>query len=475
MVNIKRLIFILVIIGCLFLYFTCSIINPFRNSFNGEEDAFNMLGDLTTTILNNVTTTEVPVTTTTIASTTISFTTTTIAPTTTISSTTTTILAIYDITYNLDDGTNDTGNPATYTIETATITLIAPTKSGYTFGGWYNNAGFSGSAVTEITLGSTGDIELWAKWTIAYGTVESLLVIAKREIIAIPDDVSNDAYTQYNTDGTGFIHNISAFSIAKYEVTYELWYTVYQWAIANGYTFANAGIEGNDGTAGAAPTTAKYEPVTTVNWRDMIVWCNAYSEMSGLIPVYCTNAGFTEYLRMSTNNNIIKTTSGSEDNPYVNWSANGYRLPTEGEWQYAASCGGVYPYYRASGADAAYNATSGGIDRDGDGDIEYTFDVSWYISNSSSKTQVVGTKSANIWGLYDMSGNVYEWCWDWYNSSLPSTAQTDYRGLATGGGRIVRGSSWYGGTEGLQVGFRYAYNPYIVSYFIGFRIARSNP
>ena len=383
----------------------------------------------------------------------------------------------YTISYTLDGGTNDAGNPATYTIETSTITLADATRTGYAFGGWYDNSGMTGSAVTEITLGSTGDVELWAKWTIAYGTVESLSVINNREIIALPEDASNDEYTQATSTSAGFVHNISAFSIGKYEVTYELWYTVYQWAISNGYTFANAGIEGNDGTAGAAPTAAKYEPVTMVNWRDTIVWCNAYSEMSGLTPVYCTNSGFTTYLKTSTNAGSVNTTAGSEDNPFVNWTANGYRLPTEGEWQYAASCGGVYPYDYASGADANYNATTGGIDIDGDSDVEYSGDVAWYSSNSSSKTHDVGTKSANLWGVYDMSGNVFEWCWDLYNSSLPSTAQTDYRGPESGSSRVARSGSWgswdYDAST-LQIGNHdYGGTPDAESTNFGFRVARS--
>jgi hypothetical protein len=90
--------------------------------------------------------------------------------------------------------------------------------------------------------------------------------ILYRDMVAI----TGGTYTQF--DGTsGFVHTISNFLLGKYEVTYELWYTVYQWAISNGYTFANAGREGNDGTIGVAPTSAKYEPVTYINWRDAIV------------------------------------------------------------------------------------------------------------------------------------------------------------------------------------------------------------
>lgn len=102
--------------------------------------------------------------------------------------------------------------------------------------------------------------------------------------------VSTGSYNQSNgTDS--FNHTLSGFSIGKYEVTYSLWYSVYQWASANSYYFQSAGREGNDGTVGAAPTAAgKFEPVTGINWRDAIVWCNAFSQKSGLSLCYTYTA-----------------------------------------------------------------------------------------------------------------------------------------------------------------------------------------
>ncbi len=139
--------------------------------------------------------------------------------------------------------------------------------------------------------------------------------------------VNGGTFTQKSDEGESFRHTISSFDIGKYEVTYELWYAVYKWATKNGYHFANKGREGNDGSDGEKPTSSKYEPVTVVNWRDCIVWCNAYSEMLGYTPVYYWN----DY--------VLKDSSDSRDvhcdNVDVYWSTNGYRLPTEGEWQYA--------------------------------------------------------------------------------------------------------------------------------------------
>ena len=336
------------------------------------------------------------------------------------------------------------------------VTAQAITNSESVFLGWYDTAsgGVEISTDNPYTFTLRVDTTLYAKWT-DYTDMVSVL---------------GGTYTQ--TDGSNsFVHTISAFKMARYEVTYDLWYEVHIWALSNGYNFANPGKEGNDGTAGAATTADKYEPVTTINWRDAIVWCNAYSEMSDYSPVYYTDAAYTVPLKTSTDNAPPpNTTAGSEDNPYVNWSANGYRLPTEGEWQYAASNKGATPWNYGSGGTGAYTGTNST-------DYALFNPIAWYGNSTTNpdgntvKTQDVGTKTENELVIHDMSGNVWEWCWDWYET-YPGT-ETDYLGPSSGSTstRVIRGSSWYNDASSLQLGFRAGGYPGGQDNDIGFRLA----
>ena len=173
-------------------------------------------------------------------------------------------------------------------------------------------------------------------------------------------------------------------------------------------------------------------PVEQVSWYEAVAYANKLSQKDGLRPVYIIN--------------------GTK----VNWDrkANGWRLPTEAEWEYAAR-GGVsnQGYAYASSNDAGT--------------------VAWYDGNSGNKTNPVGTKAPNVLGLYDLSGNVWEWCWDWY-TTYSNGIKTDPAGAASGSYRIFRSGSWFSVISYLHSTYRNFNTPDSRYYDIGFRLVRGN-
>ncbi len=214
---------------------------------------------------------------------------------------------------------------------------------------------------------------------------------------------------------------VSAFYMDRYEVTKALWDEVANWAEDNGYDIG----------PGSGSGKGADHPVWNVSWYEAVKWANARSEKEGLTPCYNLSAWS------------------------CNWSANGYRLPTEAEWEKAAR-GGLsgkrYPW----GNDIGYGRAN--------------------YRDCVGGTAPVGSYQPNGYGVYDMAGNVWEWCWDWHSEDYYSSSPgSDPRGPSSGSARMERGGGWYYSASYCRVALRDYYSPGIEYYTLGFRLVRTAP
>jgi formylglycine-generating enzyme required for sulfatase activity len=208
---------------------------------------------------------------------------------------------------------------------------------------------------------------------------------------------------------------VSAFAISRYQITRELYR-----ALCDTSPQAWQG-DSNDARL----------PANNVSWFDAVSFCNALSQHAGLQPCYRV------------------------DSAHVDWdrSADGYRLPTEAEWEYACRAGTTSRWF--FGNDPA------ALDR-----------YAWFVANAKDKVQPVGEKTPNDWGLHDMIGNVWEWCWDWYNR-YRAEAVVDPTGLGNGHYRVLRGgSAWLDDPRLLRSAHRDRVVPEVRGGHVGLRCVR---
>ena len=331
--------------------------------------------------------------------------------------------------------TNGGSSISDQTITTAgdkAIRPTNPTRNSYTFDYWYTDAEFT--TPYDFDTSVTSSITLYARWV----SQADITAMTALNMVFVPGgtfEMGKNLGTATGADVTPLhMVTLSGFWMRKYEVTQLQWQTIMG---VNPSSFINSPASGE---------TQNRRPVERVTWYDALEFCNKLSANEGLEEVY-TITGRTPASGYPITGATVT----------VDWSKNGYRLPTEAQWEYAAK-----------GGDPAAAGWTGYTYAGGDTPAN----VAWYSVGSNDRTHEVGKKTANKLGLFDMSGNVREWCWDWY-ASYSSEAQINPTGASSGTYRVYRGGSWGVSAGWVRSAYRDSYFPFERDTDAGLRIARN--
>lgn len=262
---------------------------------------------------------------------------------------------------------------------------------------------------------------------------------------------------------------LSPFALAATTTTWELWKTVRAWALSRGYLFDNPGQAGSGvPVAWAGFGDDPRQPVTRVSWYDAVRFCNALSEMSGRTPCYRLPGPGAAGSRPP-----FRAGRADLSPADVLWEANGYRLPTEAEWEYTCRGGSGTAYFWGNDLNGI-GAWANSAEKSA-GTVYTYWAHNTAVTDGHAGSAPVGSFKPNPFGLYDMTGNVWQWCFDYHRHEYDAAPVRNPRGEVTGSSRAIRGGSYK--NHGMGGDLRSAYRGFAMPderfEYYGFRICRS--